>query len=1329
MLSKTREEGGIRTVKLARGSYNGLGLERSSLPPRTSSPDLRDRSDPLRLLASVSIVELLELDARPVFIVDVGDAPNYAPVYTPNCAPDASGLQILFANGALRSNPYAWELVAGKLPSPAGEDPNMPAANQFRAWLLSTVVQAESLDVNPPPVEHGGIVWSCYTLRRRLRVVSGTTSTPAASSIPSTSTSREFDLPSASSAHTSATNVEVISVPASEPQDYFGSTISTVLEDAEPDQSPDLAPVLPVLAHDSAPVDTLFSRPDSFELPSLEGHPSFTNECVLRAHAAGEIDPFRRQEHPPGDQEVGFFDWTRLALSSILPRHIHFARSIDWESTPLGPIEYWSNDLRAMCNLIMASPHPAAMYWGDELVAIYNEAYIGLAGQKHPALMGQSYKVAWAEIWNEVKDVFTNARQTGQATMKDDDCLFMMRSGFLEETYFSWSIIPMVGEDGTVMGLYNPAFEKTRRKIAERRMLTLREVGERTATARDVKGFWEQVILALSENDMDTPFVLLYSVSDDNDSDSSSLHSNSLLSSKHCYLEGSLGVPDGHAAAPDHFDLKEGNEGFGPVFREVMKTDKPVVLSIGSGDLPHEMMEGLEWRGFGDTCRDVVVCPIHPTTGEAILGFLVMGINPRRPYDDDYSLFIQLLSRQLATSLASVVLFEEEIRRGQKAAKLAAEDRFHLSEQLAARTQEALDSETRFTRMAEYSPAGLFIADHVGRITYCNDTWYEISRVPKNFSGTDKWMEYAQEEDQKLIQEQWKQLVENADAINIEFRFKTPWSDRNGNKGDTWVLFCAFPEKFQDGMLKSVFGSITNISSQKWAEGFQKRKMEEAVELKRQQENFIDITSHEMRNPLSAILQCADEISTILSDFRTSGAREIPSRILSDSIDAAQTIALCAQHQKRIVDDVLTLSKLDSAMVMVTPVDAQPLQVVQRALKMFEGEVQTAGIQMEFVISDSFKELEIDWVKLDPSRVLQVLINLTTNAIKFTTTESSRTIKVILSAFRESPSNSASPRVRFFPSRSKRVNQTLGQDWGDGEEIYLEFAVQDTGRGLSPEEMNVLFQRFSQASPRTHVTYGGSGLGLFISRELTELQGGEIGVSSEAGKGSTFAFYVKSRKTTEPQDQSETLPLAIQQLPSKTKNKSPQPAPPKVKDFAAIPKETLPSDDASSKNVNLKVLIVEDNLVNQRVLQRQLENRGITTYVANHGGEALEKLKQSRFWNDHGSDALDIDVVLMDKEMPVMDGLQCTSKIRDFETQGLLNRHVPIIAVTANARSEQIATLLAAGMDDVVSKPFRILELVPKIEELTLKYSDSLAGDAAGLIVPSKPSTTPSYSM
>lgn len=882
----------------------------------------------------------------------------------------------------------------------------------------------------------------------------------------------------------------------------------------------------------------------------------------------------------------------------------------------------------------------------------------------------------------------------------------------------------MIGGDGTVMGLYNPAFEKTRRKIAERRMLTLREVGERTASARDVRAFWEQVLKALASNEYDTPFVLLYSVMDDLDSDASSMHSSSIFGTKQCLLEGSMGVPSGHPCAPDTLELKTSMDGFAPVLREVMKTDKPVLLEIGSAELPSEMVEGIGGRGFEDPVRAVVVCPIHPTTGESTLGFLILGINPRRPYDDDYNLFVQLLSRQLATSLASVVLFEEEIRRGQRAAKLAALDRMELSEQLAARTQEARDSETRFTRMAEFSPAGLFIANSEGHIVYCNDTWYEISRVPKDTESTDRWVDAVKPEDQQLVHKLWSKLVERTEAVTAEFRFKTPWEDKNGNRTDTWVLFSAYPEKNAQGNLKSVFGTITNISQQKWAEGFQKRKMEEAVELKRQQENFIDITSHEMRNPLSAILQCADEISTSLLDFRQTAVEKIEEELVSSTIDAAQTIALCAQHQKRIVDDVLTLSKLDSAMLLVTPVDVQPLTVVQRALKMFEGELQTADIQMEFVVDESFSRLGVDWVRLDPSRVLQVLINLTTNAIKFTTTESKRTIKVTIAAATSSFSNKEDRLVNYFPTRSKRIDMTQSPDWGTGEEIYVHFAVQDTGRGLNEEEKKLLFLRFSQASPRTHVQYGGSGLGLFISRELTELQGGEIGVASEAGKGSTFAFYVKARRSSPPQDLVDQLPISLSRASSDARNKrttnTAQESIIKAKDFAAAaPSRTSPIKATTIRDrKNTVVLIVEDNLVNQKVLQKQLKNQGFTTYVSNHGGECLDQLRRSTHFHNHSDgdgDLLNLSVVLMDQEMPVMDGLACTRTIRQWEAAGQLVRHVPIIAVTANARAEQIAQLRAAGMDDVVSKPFRIPELVPKIEELAAKFAVVKVEDGGGV--------------
>lgn len=372
-------------------------------------------------------------------------------------------------------------------------------------------------------------------------------------------------------------------------------------------------------------------------------------------------------------------------------------------------------------------------------------------------------------------------------------------------------------------------------------MLTLREIGEKVAAAREVKGFWGQVLKGLEYNEHDTPFVLLYSVTDDMESDGSSIHSAGILGTKQCILEGTLpAIPDDHRAAPSQIDLKAGIEGFGPAFREAMTTDRPILLETEKGTLDTKVIEGIDFRGFGEMPRAAVVSLIHPTTGDAasILGFLVIGINPRRPYDDDYNLFVQLLNRQLATSMASVVLFEEEIRRGQRAARLAALDRIELSVQLAARTQEAVDSETKFTRMAEFAPVGMFIADSDAKITYCNDMFYEISRHPKEEDNANEWMNAVKNEDKEVASQWWKCLVEGKTPMTAQFRFKAPWADRNGSSGDTWVLASAYPEKNSNGDLKSVFSSITDISQQKWAEGIQKRRMEEAVELKRQQERY-----------------------------------------------------------------------------------------------------------------------------------------------------------------------------------------------------------------------------------------------------------------------------------------------------------------------------------------------------------------------------------------------------------------------------------------------------------------------------------------------------------
>ena len=196
-----------------------------------------------------------------------------------------------------------------------------------------------------------------------------------------------------------------------------------------------------------------------------------------------------------------------------------------------------------------------------------------------------------------------------------------------------------------------------------------------------------------------------------------------------------------------------------------MKTGRPVLLTTRDGTLSYDLIDGLECRGFGDPCRAAVVCPIHPTTGESILGFLVLGVNPRRPYDDDYSLFIQLLSRQLPTSMASAMLFEEEIRRGQRAARLAALDRQELSKQLDLRTQQAVESETKFTRMAEFAPVGMFIASPSGDINYSNDTWWEISRHPRGENSANTWMDSIMEEDQEGVRAVWKKVLTQATPL------------------------------------------------------------------------------------------------------------------------------------------------------------------------------------------------------------------------------------------------------------------------------------------------------------------------------------------------------------------------------------------------------------------------------------------------------------------------------------------------------------------------------------------------------------------------------------
>jgi CheY-like chemotaxis protein len=195
---------------------------------------------------------------------------------------------------------------------------------------------------------------------------------------------------------------------------------------------------------------------------------------------------------------------------------------------------------------------------------------------------------------------------------------------------------------------------------------------------------------------------------------------------------------------------------------------------------------------------------------------------------------------------------------------------------------------------------------------------------------------------------------------------------------------------------------------------------------------------------------------------------------------------------------------------------------------------------------------------------------------------------------------------------------------------------------------------------------------LYISKELTEKMAGEIGVMSQPGEGSRFVFYIKTRRAEAPQ---QDLPVSINPVLA-------------MKELILSPHRSMIT---SAKTEKLRVLLVEDNLINQRVLRKHLAKSGCEVDVANHGVEALDILAKK---------TTGFDVILMDMQMPVMDGLTCTVEIRNLEHAGQLEGRRPIIAVTANVRQEQMDSALRAGADRVMQKPFKAADLIKLIWEV-----------------------------
>ncbi|KAL3459538.1 hypothetical protein BJX64DRAFT_291205 [Aspergillus heterothallicus] len=642
--------------------------------------------------------------------------------------------------------------------------------------------------------------------------------------------------------------------------------------------------------------------------------------------------------------------------------------------------------------------------------------------------------------------------------------------------------------------------------------------------------------------------------------------------------------------------------------------------------------------------------------------------------------------------------------------------------------------------LADILPVGIVIVDHKDTPAFMNQRFQAFTGT-KRATGWDCLSHTIHSNYHGPIENVYHTALNTRTALRAEYQTK--------DEIETWRALTLEP--LSEGHLRKfglsdhggMISMVTDITPEKAAEMQQKMIAEDARERKQQQERFIDMISHEVRNPLSAILHCAEDIMEAVQDQRRKGKEQ-----LADISEAAETINLCVAHQKKIIDDVLIFSKLDASMLTLTPQPVQPKSHLATLLTMFRPELRKSRIEFEYKLDESYADCGLDWVMGDLDRMGQVLINIVSNAIKFTAeAQKERMIRVSMGACRRRPP-SYPPNVVFFePSEAAlRLDTTRRPEWGQGEVAFIMVAVRDTGIGISDQHQKRLFERFKQATPKTDRIYGGFGLGLNISRRLCHMHGGEIGVSSKEGTGSTFGFFFTVRRCVEsdeasrlsPQSPIDELCYQIGELDNKTPDVgrdtsmadfSHEPPIERVNEVAVVSNsderkrhteklidelETNPSDPKEPKepkethsNVDAhapvqcppeimakskiagrqKVLFVEDNIINQRIVSRRLKLSGFDVVEASHGREALD------IWQRE-----DFDCILMDQEMPVMDGNTATKEIRALEREK--GGHNLILGVTANVRQDQQADMLNAGMDDIVHKPYKMKDLCDKIHEM-----------------------------
>jgi len=611
-------------------------------------------------------------------------------------------------------------------------------------------------------------------------------------------------------------------------------------------------------------------------------------------------------------------------------------RAFDWSKTALGPVAHWPQSLRTAVSILLSSRHPMFLWWGDDLVQLYNDGYRpSLGKQMHPGALGQRGEECWTEIWPIIGPQIAGVMTAGQETWHEDQLVPFDRNGYLEEIYFTYGYSPIRDETGGVGGTLVVCTETTQRVLAERRLWTLRDLAARSVVTARAEEACRLASEVLANNPYDLPFALLYLLDEPR---------------RLATLAGSAGIEPQTPASPRSVDL--GDLGHLGDLGEAGATPSwPLARVAASGraelveDLPG-LFGALPKGAWPVPPHSALVLPVTLPGQELPAALLIAALSPRRALDEPYRTFLDLVAGQLATALAQARAFQEERR----AAELAS---------LFRSTEGALrDSEERYRTLSDAVLQLLWINDADGHTVHYNQRWQEYFQGTAEEYASERWLDFVHPDDRSPLAAARSTGIARAEPYEFEYRL------RRHDDAWRWHIGRVVPQKDAAGRPQLWFGTATDVDDLKRAEDELRQAKEIAEAANQAKDRFLATLSHELRTPLTPVLAVVSRLE------REAGLAE-PLRA------ELARIRRNVELEARLIDDLLDLTRITRGKLELRREVVDLGQVIGQAIDTCGPDLERFRVTLDLAVPDPRL-----WG--DGPRLAQVFLNLLHNAIKFT---------------------------------------------------------------------------------------------------------------------------------------------------------------------------------------------------------------------------------------------------------------------------------------------------------------------------------------------------------